>query len=129
MKKSETKSKWLHLRLSEADYKQLHTEFSKTTERKISTYSRKILLSKPMIAGYRNHTADVLMIEFSKLIKDLNGVANNFNQAVHVLHTLKHHSQFAKWLAAYQSAQNLLLTDIRSIREFIHKTASVWSQS
>lgn len=129
MKKSETKSKWLHLRLSEVDYILLNKQFSKTTERKISTYARKILLGKPLIGSYRNHTADALMTEFSKLIKDLNGVANNFNQAVHVLHTLKRHSQFAKWLTTYQSEQNLLMDDIRAIREFIHKTASVWSQS
>ncbi|MET7000657.1 plasmid mobilization protein [Chitinophaga defluvii] len=129
MKKSETKSKWLHLRLSEVEYKQLHTEFSRTTDRKISSYARKILLGKPMIAGYRNHTADALMIEFSKLIKDLNGVANNFNQAVHVLHTLKQPAQFGKWLVTYQSEQKNMLEDIRAIREFIHKTAAVWLQS
>lgn len=122
------KTRWLHLRLSEQDYQQLKTQFSRTTEHKLSEYSRKILLGKPLIGAYRNLTADALMIEFAKLIKDLNGVANNFNQAVHVLHTLQRHSQFASWLQAYQSDKNILLRDVQAIRDFINKTSAVWLQ-
>lgn len=126
MKKSEPKTKWLHLRLTNAEYELLQKQFKSTTERKISSYARKVFLAKPMIGGYRNLTADALIPEFSKLIKDLNGVANNFNQAVHVLHTLKHHSQFGKWLLSYQTDKDLVTKDIRAIREFIHKTAAIW---
>jgi hypothetical protein len=129
MKKSEPKSKWLHLRLSSAEYELLQKQFRTTTERKISAYARKVFLAEPMIGVYRNVTADALMLEFSRLIKDLNGVANNFNQAVHVLHTLKQNAQFAKWLVLYQNDQKTLLTDIRAIREFINKTAGIWLQS
>jgi len=129
MKKTETKTKWLHLRLSLAEYELLQKQFKTTTERKISAYARNVFLQKPMIGVYRNVTADALMLEFSRLIKDLNGVANNFNQAVHVLHTLKHHGQYAKWLTLYQNDQKNLLADIQAIREFIHKTAGIWLQS
>lgn len=117
------------MRLTNAEYELLQKQFKSTTERKISSYARKVFLSKPMIGGYRNLTADALLPEFSRLIKDLNGVANNFNQAVHVLHTLKNHSQIAKWLETYQTDKDLVVGNIRTIRDFINKTAGVWLQS
>lgn len=119
----------MHLRLTAEEYRLLEQQFKSTTERKISVYARKVFLRKPMIGGYRNLTADALMIEFSKLIKDLNGVANNFNQAVHVLHTNKHHQHIHQWLSGYQADRAKLVEDIQNIKEFIHKTAGIWLQS
>lgn len=129
MKKlKDPKNKWLHVRLSDDEFKTLQSSFSATSERKLSGYVRKILLGKPMIGTYRNLSADALIVEFSKLIKDLNGAANNFNQAVHVLHTLQHSTQFLAWLKAYERDKALMLVNIRHIREFINKTSEVWLQ-
>ncbi|MGN6342293.1 MAG: plasmid mobilization protein [Ginsengibacter sp.] len=41
------RNKWLHLRVSEAEYKKIKNGFSKSTKRKISEYIRSILLGKP----------------------------------------------------------------------------------
>ncbi|CAL1519180.1 plasmid mobilization protein [Chitinophaga sp. MM2321] len=123
------RTKRVYIRLTEGEYHQLQKQFKGTTEHKLSAYARKMILQKPLIAGYRNLTAEALMIEFARLIKDLNGVANNFNQAVHVLHTLQHPAQFSKWLQTYQQEKNILLRDIQSIRDFINKTAGIWLQS
>lgn len=130
MKKTpNAKTKWLHLRLSEAEYAQLQKQFSKTTERKISCYARKILLGKPLIAGYRDLTTEALIAEFTLLIKDLNGIANNYNQAVHVLHTLKRSSEFLKWFIRYESDRTRLLDNVKSIRDYINAKSEIWLQS
>ncbi|SIN77210.1 hypothetical protein SAMN04488055_1254 [Chitinophaga niabensis] len=126
--KKENKNKWLHLRLSETEYNQLQTAFKKTTERKISVYSRKILLGKAMIKGTRNLSVESLITEFSKLQKDLNGIGNNFNQAVHKLHTLQHPEQFQKWLTIYELDRRKLLKDIETMKDFMNQTASTWLQ-
>lgn len=127
--KKNNRDKWLHVRLTEAEYRQLRRAFAGTTERKLSAYARKMLLGKPMIAGVRNLTAEGLMPEFAKLLKDLNGIANNYNQAVHKLHTLQRYGQFHSWLASYEMDRRRLLKDVESMKEFIHKSAAVWLQS
>ena len=57
------RTKWLHLRLKPEEYDKLHKAFKKTTCRKISEYSRKILLGKPLIKNYRNQSLDDFMTE------------------------------------------------------------------
>lgn len=123
------KTKWLHLRLSEQEYNQLQKAFSKTTEKKLSAYSRNILLGIPMIKGYRNLTVEAQMTEFSRLIKELNGVTNNFNQAIHKLHTLHRLAEFSSWLIAYEKDRKIVMNDIHEIREFINVNAALWLQS
>jgi len=130
MKKStNAKTQWLHLRLSESEHAQLKQQFSKTTERKMSSYARKILLGKPMIAGVRNLTTEQLILEFSLLIKTLNGIANNYNQAVHVLHTLKRSAEFLKWFLRYESDRVQLLSEVKKIRDYINEKADLWLRS
>lgn len=123
------RNKWLHLRLTEEEYKQLQYQFSKTTERKISAYSRNILMGKPMIKGVRNLTAEALMQEFAQLRKDLNGIANNYNQAVHQLHLIRKKEQYKPWLETYETGRRKLLHDVERIKDFINKAASLWLQS
>ncbi|MET4545666.1 hypothetical protein ABIE26_002984 [Pedobacter africanus] len=124
----ENKNKWVHVRLSEAERRQLQENFSRTTERKISTYARNILLGKPMIKGVRNLTGEAYFRSFSQLLKDLNGAANNFNQAVHKLHTLRQLDQYKPWLVAYEADKRKLMKDIEELKDFINKTAAQWLQ-
>lgn len=76
------RTKWLHLRLSSDEYAKLHKQFSKTTCRKISDYSRKILLGKPLTTTYRNQSLDDFMAGMMQLRSELNSIGNNYNQAV-----------------------------------------------
>jgi hypothetical protein len=85
-----SRNQWLHIRLTDQEKIKIHKAFLKTTQRRISDYARKILLGEPMIGTYRNAYMDELMKELIALRKDLNGLANNFNQTVHKLHTLDH---------------------------------------
>lgn len=120
------KNRWLHVRLSEQEYKLLHKQFSKTTEQKISQYARNILLGNPMIAGHRNLSADQLVAEFSVLVKSLNGLANNLNQSVHKLHTFDGVPEIRTWLNLHEKDRKMLFDSMATIKEFIQENSSKW---
>lgn len=122
------RSKWLHLRLKPQEYTQLHKQFSKTTCRKISDYSRKILLGKPVVATYRNTSLDDFMTEMIGLRKELNSAGNNFNQAVKKLHALRQIAEFKSWLITYESDRESLLNKVEEIKNRINKIADQWLQ-
>lgn len=127
--KKNNRNKWLHLRLTEGEYQQLDKLFATTTERKLSSYCRKILLGKPMIGGYRNLTTEALVAEFSQLIKTLNGIGNNFNQVVHKLHTLGNDREFKALFSAYETDKRRLLEEVTEMKDFMNKCAGQWLQS
>jgi len=127
-KDSNNRTRWLHVRLTEAEYESLQKAFKKTTTRKLSDYCRRVLSGKPIIESYRNSSLDDLMHEFIKLRKDLNGIANNFNQAVHKLHTLDHSVQFQNWLITYELEKKILISKVDEVRNHIAKMGEKWLQ-
>jgi|SRR5665213_1456836 len=128
MKEETNKTKWLHLRLSEDEHKQVHRQFSKTTCRKLSDYARKILLGKPVTGTYRNQSLDDFMSEMIRLRADLNAVGNNFNQAVKKLHSLDHTQQVQQWMIATELNRRALQKSIEAIENSIGKIADQWLQ-
>lgn len=127
--KKNNRNKWLHLRLNQEEYLKLNEALAGTTELKLSSYCRKILLGKPMIGAYRNMTTEALVTEFSQLIKTLNGIGNNFNQVVHKLHTLGHDKDFRALFEAYEMDRQKLLKEVQDMRDFMNKCAGQWLQS
>jgi len=123
------REKWLHLRLTEEEQRLILKRYAGTTHTSLSEYSRAMLMGKPMIAAVRDQSLQDILAELSAMRKDLNGVANNFNQAVHKLHTLDHIPQIQSWLLSYDLDKRKLLKDIESIRDYINKTAEKWLQS
>nr|WP_121269870.1 plasmid mobilization relaxosome protein MobC [Pedobacter schmidteae] len=126
MKDKNLKTKWVHFRLTEDEYNTLTGNSKVTTERQLSSYCRKMLTRQPMIKAVRNLSADELLIEFSALNKTLNGLANNFNQSVHKLHTLQLPVQFQKWLLANTADRVKLLESVDEIREMVRKIMQAW---
>ena len=126
--KENNRSKWLHLRLKPQEYTQLHKQFRKTTCRKLSDYTRKILLGKPVVSSYRNQSLDDFMAEMILLRKELSQAGNNFNQAVKKLHSLSQISEFKSWLIAYESDRQSLLGKVDEIKTRINKIADQWLQ-
>jgi hypothetical protein len=122
------RTKWLHLRLKPEEYAKIHKQFSKTKCRKISDYSRKILLNKPIIATYRNQSLDDFMTEMIQLRSELNSIGNNFNQAVKKLHTLQQIAEFKVWLITYELEKQTLLNKVDEIKNRINKIADQWLQ-
>jgi glutaminase len=125
---SNNRTKWLHLRLKPEEYAKIHKQFSKTTCRKISDYSRKILLSKPLTATHRNQSLDDFMAEMMQLRSELNSIGNNFNQAVKKLHTLQQIAEFKAWLITYELEKQTLINKVDEIKNRINKIADQWLQ-
>jgi hypothetical protein len=122
------RTKWLHLRLSPQEYERLYKEFSKTTCRKLSDYSRKILLGKPVVATYRNQSLDDFMTEVMQLRSELNSIGNNFNQVVKKLHSLNQVDEMKGWFMTYESGRMDIFHKIDQIKLCINKIADQWLQ-
>src|SRR5690606_36474485 len=103
--------------------------FYKSAQCGLSGYARDILLGKPMIAAYRNQSLQDIMAELSLLRKDLNGIANNFNQAVRKLHVSDTSNDIRAWVQNHEGVGAELLKYIRELHGFINKTAEKWLRS
>lgn len=122
------RNKWLHLRLDEKEYQLLLENFSKTTEKKLSRYARKVFLAQPLTVIHRNGSLDELIAVLSKVQNDLNGVANNYNQMVHKLHMSDHAAEIKVWISMYEKEKELLFSSIAEIKSLINEGARQWLQ-
>ncbi len=101
-------TKRITIRLKEAEYNELETQFKKTTCRKFSDYLRKVMLAKPIMIRYRNASADAFLSEMIGLKNELSAIGNNFNQMVKKLHSLDHFSEVKAWAIINESSKNIL---------------------
>jgi len=122
------RNKWLTVRVSEAEYKCIKVNFEKTTERKLSTYARKVLLGEPLVKEVRDASLQEVIVVLSRLQQDLNGLSNNFNQMVRKLHISDTQSQLKAWVEMYEKEKQLLFLQIETINVFIKKSAEKWLQ-
>jgi hypothetical protein len=126
---NKNRTKWLHLRLKPEEFEIIQKRFSKSTCPKLSDFARKNLLQKPIVMKYRNESLDVLMNELIRLRADLNGIGNNFNQAVKRLHTLNQIAEFRHWILTYELEKKVLLSSIDQIKIHINNLSEKWLQS
>lgn len=126
MKKKENRTQWLHVRLSPDELKRLGENHGKVSGEKRSEYIRRMILSKPHIGSYRNHSLDAFMEEMILLRKVLNGIANNFNQAVHTLHMTDHFPEKKKWFVAWEMERRTLVGHVAEIRQKVNSIADEW---
>jgi predicted transglutaminase-like cysteine proteinase len=122
------KTKHIDVRVSADEYSRIEKLFKQTTCRKLSEYSRKVLLGKPLIGKVRDQSLDDFMTELIGLRKELNAVGNNFNQAVKKLHTLHLSGQFEQWIIATELDRRSLQKSIEAIEKSISKIADKWLQ-
>lgn len=88
--------------MSEDEFQRFENLRKSTTEKKNSTYLRKLALNKPVTMFTRNASMDALTAELIRLRKEINFIGHNFNQAVHKLHTLDRIPEFRHWLETYE---------------------------
>jgi len=130
MKEQENnKTKWLHVRLSEEEYKAINKQFSKTTCRKLSEYTRDKLMEKPLTVYYRNQSLDDFMAEVMRLRTSLNAIGNNFNQVVKKLNAMQYSADVSRWAGSYEQDKKNLLTQVAGINFQIKKMAEQWLQN
>jgi len=126
--KTENRKRIVGMRFTTKEYEQIEKKWKDSTCRKLSEYLRKIIFNKPIVATYRNKSLDDLMTELIVLKKELNGVGNNFNQAVKKLHTLHQIPEFRQWIEVYESEKNLLLKKVEEIKNVTGKIGEQWLQ-
>ncbi len=128
MKKQEeeVRNKVLKVRMNESEKRQLKKLQGLSTERNVSNYVRKVSLQKPVIIKYRNQSADDFLRMMLELKKELNGVGNNFNQAVHKLHLLDKIPEFRVWINQYDGLQKTLLSNIEKIKLQMNQLYEEW---
>ena len=126
--KTENRKRFVGIRFTKNEYEQIEKKWKASTCRKLSEYVRKIIFNKPIVATYRNKSLDDLMTELIQLKKELNGIGNNFNQAVKKLHTLHQISEFRQWLEGYEAEKNMLLNKVEEIKNITGKIGEQWLQ-
>ena len=128
MKKEEkeVRKHFVKTRMNDAELNQLTTLQQKTTERDISSYLRKVSLQKPVTVKYRNQSADDFLKQMLELKKDLNGIGNNFNQAVHKLHLLDKIPEFRVWVNQYDGLQKILVSKVEEIKLRMNQLYEQW---
>jgi hypothetical protein len=122
------RNKWLHVRLTESEYRQIHDQFAKTTNLKVSDFVRKKILGKLIVGSYRDASMDTFMEELIVLKNGLSAIGNNFNQAVKRLHTLSKIKEFEHWLVSYELDRRRLFKQLEQAQDFIKKMADKWLQ-
>ena len=128
MKKEEkeVRKHFVKTRMNDAELNQLTTLQQKTTERDISSYLRKVSLQKPVIVKYRNQSADDFLKQMLDLKKELKGIGNNFNQAVHKLHLLDKIPEFRVWVNQYDGLQKVLVSKVEEIKLRMNQLYEQW---
>lgn len=122
------RNKWIHIRVNEIEYQKIERHRKASTSRKLSDYARTVLLNKPVIIKYRNGTADDFLPEIIKLKNELSAIGNNFNQAVHKLHTLDKIQDVKVWLLLNESTKEAFLKKVEEIRQTTAQIYQIWLQ-
>ncbi|TKK64859.1 plasmid mobilization relaxosome protein MobC [Ilyomonas limi] len=120
------RTKFVKMRMNDSEYEHLEKLWKNTTHRHLSTYLRKICLQQPVIVKYRNQSADDFLSSMLQLKKDLNGISNNFNQAVKKLHILEKIPEFRTWLILNESLQRAVNANVEEIKFRIAQLYDEW---
>jgi hypothetical protein len=119
------RSKCLTVRFTEEERKRLNRLCNKAQCNSLSEYARDVLLEEPVTIKYRNQTADEFLEEMIHLKKELNAIGNNFNQAVHKLHTLDHISEIKTWAILNEASKKSFM---KKVDEIINKMSQIYEQ-
>ena len=122
------RNKWLNIRVNEDEYKKIEGFSATTTCQGISEYARDVLLKKPVLVKYRNQSADELLSEMILLKNELSAIGNNFNQAIHKLHTLDRIPEIKTWIILNESTKQSFLKKTEEINHRMNQIYLQWSQ-
>lgn len=117
------------LRFTPEEYTKIEKKWKASTCRKLSDYIRRHLFEKSINTIYRNQSLDDMIHEMMQLFKQLNGIGNNFNQAVKKLHTLNQIPEFKVWIISAELDKKILFDKIDEIKNCIRKISEKWLQS
>lgn len=122
------RKKWFKIRVTDEELKKINALSKCTTCKGASHYARNILLQKPVIVKYRNESADDILSAMLRLKNELNAIGNNFNQAVHRLHTLDRIPEIKIWLIQNETLRQSFMKKAEEIRTEMIKIHEQWLQ-
>ena len=128
MKKQENEVRkiFIKIRMNAEELKQVKKKQQQTTERSLSEYIRNVSMQKPVTGKYRNQSADDFLKQMLEVKKELNGIGNNFNQAVHKLHLLDKIPEFRVWIQHYDGLQKSLVGKVEEIKLKVSQLYEQW---
>ena len=126
MSEANKRTRWLHIRLTEKEYKKLQAGFSTSTKQKISSYARDILLDKPVTVYTRNQSVDAFVAEMIQLRNELKAIGHNINQAVKKLHTSANNTELKYWAQQVANSREILFKKMDEINLKIASTSDQW---
>ncbi|MDB5159431.1 MAG: mobilization protein [Mucilaginibacter sp.] len=112
---------WITFRVKPEEHRQISGRFRKSNCRKLSDYARKVLMEKPVVIYHRNASAEEFLMSARLMVKQLNGIGNNFNQAVHKLHMLDTDRQFKDWYLAWNIGRETMQNRIDEVKKLLQK--------
>jgi mobilization protein MobC len=127
-KNKEDRKRRVYIRLTDAEFDKLNTQFLNSTSRKLSEFLRQIIFNKPVKIYHRNKSLDDLMIELILLRNELSAIGNNYNQEVKKLHLLGAISQAKNWVQANEKTKDLLISKMSQIKSRIDQINDIWLQ-
>ncbi len=117
------------LRFTPEEYEKIEKKWKASTCRKLSDYIRRHLFGKSINTTYRNQSLDDMIHEMTQLFRQLNGIGNNFNQAVKKLHTLNQIPEFKVWIISAELDKKILFDKMDEIKNYIQKISERWLRS
>lgn len=125
MEEKKNRTKWVHLRLTPSEYRQLHSRFQKTTCRKLSDYLRAVIFDKSVITKYRNTSIDDALSEMGTLNKELNAIGNNINQMAKRIHTIQL-TEMASWLLQFDKLSKEYFIKMDEVKSLLRNLSERW---
>jgi predicted nucleic acid-binding OB-fold protein len=124
---NQIRSKCLTVRFNDEERKKLSRLCNKAQCNSLSEYARDVLLGEPVIIKYRNQSADDFLEEMILLKNELNAIGNNFNQAVHKLHTLDHVPEIKTWAILNEAMKKIFMNKVDEIKAKMNQIYEQWS--
>lgn len=127
-KEEESRSRRLIVRFKPGEYQTLERRFKKTMFRKLSEYTRNVLLEKNIVVTYRDKAMDEILEELVLLRRELNAIGNNLNQATRNINAAHGNADARLWTNLLQVVNSKLEPSIQQIKERMNHYAEIWSQ-
>jgi hypothetical protein len=127
-KQEENRSRRVITRFKPVEFKLLESRFKKTMFRKLSEYTRSVLLEKNITVTYRDKAMDDVLEELILLRRELNAIGNNLNQAVRNINSGHGSADARLWMNLLSVINSKLEPSIGQIKERMNQYADIWSQ-
>ena len=127
-KQEENRSRRLIVRFKPAEFELIEKRFKKTLFRKLSEYSRNVLLEKSITVSYRDKAMDDVLEELILLRRELNAIGNNLNQAVYQINAAHGNADGRLWANLLSVVTSKVEPSINQIKERMNQYAEIWSQ-